>query len=171
MRSWTRDQPWLVFLAHRPLGYSSNDFYQQEGSFSEPMGRALQPLWQKHRVDLAVYGHVHNYEQTCPVYENICTVKGKDAHSSYSGALGGAIHVVAGTGGAKLRTYAGGAWPQWSVARNQSFGYVSSPPPTTPPCGSSSSTATTGPCTTRSTSPGTTWISWHAPSTAARLTP
>ncbi|CAM0952208.1 unnamed protein product [Alopecurus aequalis] len=119
-----KHQPWLVFLAHRPLGYSSNDFYEQEGSFSEPMGRTLQPLWQKHRVDLAIYGHVHNYERTCPVYENTCTVKGKDAQSSYSGALGGTIHVVAGTGGAKLRSYAGGSWPQWSVARNESFGYV-----------------------------------------------
>lgn len=119
-----KHQPWLVFLAHRPLGYSSNDFYAQEGSFAEPMGRALQPLWQRHRVDLAVYGHVHNYERTCPVYENTCTVKGKDRQSSYAGATGGTIHVVAGTGGAKLRSYAGGAWPQWSVARNESFGYV-----------------------------------------------
>ncbi|XBI82468.1 hypothetical protein VPH35_091150 [Triticum aestivum] len=119
-----KHQPWLVFLAHRPLGYSSNDFYAQEGSFAEPMGRALQPLWQRHRVDLAIYGHVHNYERTCPVYENTCTVKGKDRQSSYAGATGGTIHVVAGTGGARLRSYAGGAWPQWSVARNESFGYV-----------------------------------------------
>lgn len=119
-----KHQPWLVFLAHRPLGYSSNDFYAQEGAFAEPMGReSLQPLWQKHRVDLAVYGHVHNYERTCPVYENTCTVKGPQ-QGAYTGALGGTIHVVAGTAGAKLRSYAGGAWPQWSVARNQSFGYV-----------------------------------------------
>ncbi|BAT08857.1 Os09g0505900, partial [Oryza sativa Japonica Group] len=62
-----KHQPWLVFAAHRPLGYSSNEYYAREGSFSEPMGRTLQPLWQKHRVDLAVYGHVHNYERTCPL--------------------------------------------------------------------------------------------------------
>uniref|UniRef100_J3MYZ8 Purple acid phosphatase n=1 Tax=Oryza brachyantha TaxID=4533 RepID=J3MYZ8_ORYBR len=122
-----KHQPWLVFAAHRPLGYSSNDFYAKEGSFSEPMGRSLQPLWQKHRVDLAVYGHVHNYERTCPVYENTCTAAPADTKNgtaTYSGALGGTIHVVAGTGGAKLKGYAGGDWPQWSVARNESYGYV-----------------------------------------------
>ncbi|KAL6601233.1 hypothetical protein ACP70R_044453 [Stipagrostis hirtigluma subsp. patula] len=128
-----KHQPWLVFAAHRPLGYSSNDFYAAEGTFSEPMGRALQALWQRHRVDLAVYGHVHNYERTCPVYESTCTDgrKAKDddkggsgSSSSYSGTVGGTIHVVAGTGGAKLRGYAAGAWPQWSVARDESYGYV-----------------------------------------------
>ncbi|KAE8792352.1 putative inactive purple acid phosphatase 27 [Hordeum vulgare] len=67
---------------------------------------------------------IYNYERTCPVYETTCTVKGKDKQSSYTGAMGGTIHVVAGTTGAKLRSYADGAWPQWSVARNDSFGYV-----------------------------------------------
>lgn len=120
-----KHQPWLVFLAHRPLGYSSNDYYAQEGSFAEPMGRALQGLWQEHRVDVAIYGHVHNYERTCPVYENTCMDgKGKKDNGSYSGTMGGTIHIVAGTGGAKLRGYAAGPWPQWSVARDESFGYV-----------------------------------------------
>ncbi|OEL12549.1 putative inactive purple acid phosphatase 27 [Dichanthelium oligosanthes] len=112
-----KHQPWLVFAAHRPLGYSSNDYYATEGSFSEPMGRTLQGLWQKHRVDLAIYGHVHNYERTCPVYENTCMDGNKD-----KGSYSGTIHVVAGTGGAKLRDYSAGPWPQWSVVRDKSFG-------------------------------------------------
>lgn len=63
-------QPWLIFLAHRVLGYSSAGFYAAEGSFEEPMGREdLQYLWQKYKVDIAMYGHVHNYERTCPVYQ------------------------------------------------------------------------------------------------------
>lgn len=63
-------QPWLIFLAHRVLGYSSVDFYVEEGSFEEPMGREdLEKLWQKYKVDIALYGHVHNYERSCPVYE------------------------------------------------------------------------------------------------------
>jgi hypothetical protein len=63
-------QPWLIFLAHRVLGYSSCAYYGLEGTFEEPMGReGLQELWQKYKVDLAVYGHVHNYERTCPVYQ------------------------------------------------------------------------------------------------------
>jgi hypothetical protein len=65
-----KKQPWLVFIAHRVLGYSSGFFYGVDGSFAEPMSRqSLQKLWQKYRVDLAFYGHVHNYERTCPVYE------------------------------------------------------------------------------------------------------
>jgi len=63
-------QPWLVFLAHRVLGYSSCICYAEEGSFAEPMGReSLQKLWQKYKVDIAIYGHVHNYERTCPIYQ------------------------------------------------------------------------------------------------------
>lgn len=63
-------QPWLIFAAHRVLGYSTADFYGDEGSFEEPMGReSLQRLWQKYRVDIAFYGHVHNYERTCPIYQ------------------------------------------------------------------------------------------------------
>lgn len=63
-------QPWLIFLAHRVLGYSSCTSYAEEGSSSEPMGReSLQSLWQKYKVDLAIYGHVHSYERTCPIYQ------------------------------------------------------------------------------------------------------
>ena len=64
-------QPWLIFLAHRVLDYSSVDFFVEEGSFEEPMEREdLEKLWQKYRVDIiALYGHVHNYERSCPVYE------------------------------------------------------------------------------------------------------
>jgi len=65
-----KTQPWLIFIAHRVLGYSTNDWYGKEGTFEEPMGReSLQKLWQKYKVDLAFYGHVHNYERTCPIYE------------------------------------------------------------------------------------------------------
>lgn len=63
-------QPWLIFAAHRVLGYSSDKYYGLEGSFEEPMGReSLQRLWQKYKVDIAFYGHVHNYERTCPIYQ------------------------------------------------------------------------------------------------------
>lgn len=63
-------QPWLVFLAHRVLGYSSCSYYVEQGSTEEPMGReSLQKLWQKYKVDIAIFGHVHNYERTCPVYQ------------------------------------------------------------------------------------------------------
>jgi hypothetical protein len=65
-----KKQPWLIFMAHRVLGYSSGYFYGIDGTFAEPSSRqSLQKLWQKYRVDIAFYGHVHNYERTCPIYD------------------------------------------------------------------------------------------------------
>ncbi|KAB1217367.1 putative inactive purple acid phosphatase 27 [Morella rubra] len=47
-----RKQPWLIFAAHRVLGYSSAWYPRHSGSFEEPMGReSLQRLWQKYRVE------------------------------------------------------------------------------------------------------------------------
>ena len=77
-------QPWLIFLAHRVLGYSSCAYYELEGTFEEPMGReALQELWQKYKVDLAFYGHVHSYERTCPVYQ-VCLQFSVSIHNQHN---------------------------------------------------------------------------------------
>ncbi|GJX97234.1 nucleotide pyrophosphatase/phosphodiesterase-like protein [Tanacetum coccineum] len=65
-------QPWLIFSPHRVLGYSFNAWLANEGSFEEPIGRAnLQKLWKKYKVDIALYGHVYNYERTCPIYQTL----------------------------------------------------------------------------------------------------
>ncbi|XP_030938546.1 probable inactive purple acid phosphatase 27 isoform X1 [Quercus lobata] len=93
-------QPWLIFAAHRVLGYSSN--YWKDGSYGESMGReSLQKLWQKYKVDIAFYGHVHNYERTCPIYQNRC-VNTEKTH--YSGTVNGTIHIVVGAGGYRLNS-------------------------------------------------------------------
>ncbi|XP_010527966.1 PREDICTED: probable inactive purple acid phosphatase 1 isoform X2 [Tarenaya hassleriana] len=114
-------QPWLIFLAHRVLGYSSTSFYAVDGSFGEPMGReSLQKLWQKYKVDIAIYGHAHNYERTCPVYQNICTDKEKN---NYTGMLNGTIHIVAGGGGAGLGEFSE-LQPNWSIYRDYDYGFV-----------------------------------------------
>ncbi|XP_077216496.1 putative inactive purple acid phosphatase 1 [Tasmannia lanceolata] len=114
-------QPWLIFLAHRVLGYSSNSFYAEEGSFEEPMGReSLQGLWQKYKVDLAFYGHVHNYERTCPIYQNVCTNEEK---TNYKGPLNGTIHIVAGGGGASLADFTT-IQTKWSMYKDHDFGFV-----------------------------------------------
>ncbi|KAI8543978.1 hypothetical protein RHMOL_Rhmol08G0259300 [Rhododendron molle] len=115
-------QPWLIFAAHRVLGYSSDKKYSLcEGSFEEPMGReSLQKLWQKYKVDIAFYGHVHNYERTCPIYQNICVNKEK---THYSGTVKGTIHVVVGGAGRVLSHFAE-VPPLWSLYRDYDFGFV-----------------------------------------------
>ncbi|KAB1217432.1 putative inactive purple acid phosphatase 27 [Morella rubra] len=114
-------QPWLIFISHRVLGYSSSLDYALEGSFAEPMGRELQKLWQKYKVDLAFSGHEHLYERTCPVYENQC-VNTETSH--YSGTVNGTIHVCIGNGGKSLDTFST-VVPQWSLVRDdQDWGFV-----------------------------------------------
>ncbi|GMJ09569.1 PURPLE ACID PHOSPHATASE 1, ARABIDOPSIS THALIANA PURPLE ACID PHOSPHATASE 1 [Hibiscus trionum] len=114
-------QPWLIFLAHRVLGYSSDLSYAVQGSFGEPMAKeSLQKLWQKYKVDIAIYGHAHNYERTCPVYENQCTA---DEKRYYKGPLNGTIHVVAGGGGASLSPFTT-LKTKWSLYRDYDYGFV-----------------------------------------------
>ncbi|BFG32314.1 hypothetical protein CerSpe_185880 [Prunus speciosa] len=112
-------QPWLIFAAHRVLGYTSSSW--RDGSFGEPMGReSLQKLWQKYKVDIAFFGHVHNYERTCPIYQNQCVNTEK---SHYSGTVNGTIHVVVGGGGSHL-TDSGPVQTTWSLFRDSDFGFV-----------------------------------------------
>ncbi|XP_051115042.1 probable inactive purple acid phosphatase 27 [Andrographis paniculata] len=116
-----RKQPWLIFAAHRVLGYSSDKYYALEGSFAEPMGReSLQKLWQKYKVDIALYGHVHNYERTCPVYQNKC-VNPEKHH--YSGTVNGTIHVVVGGAGAHLSEFSK-VNTSWSLYKDFDWGFV-----------------------------------------------
>ncbi|PWA66780.1 inactive purple acid phosphatase-like protein [Artemisia annua] len=64
--------PWMIFAAHHVLRYSSNSWYAQEGSFEEPMGREhLQKLWQKYKVDITFYGHVHNIQDNIVIPKTI----------------------------------------------------------------------------------------------------
>ncbi|XP_077227124.1 nucleotide pyrophosphatase/phosphodiesterase-like isoform X2 [Tasmannia lanceolata] len=114
-------QPWLIFAAHRVLGYSSNSWYAEQGSFEEPMGRSsLQKLWQKYRVDIAFFGHVHSYERTCQIYENICV---NSETSNFSGIVNGTIHVVAGGGGSHLSAFTD-LQTAWSLFKDYDFGFV-----------------------------------------------
>lgn len=116
-----KHQPWLVFVAHRVLGYSSNSWYADQGSFEEPEGReSLQKLWQRYRVDVTFFGHVHNYERTCRLYQSQC-VSGE--RNRFSGPVNGTIFVVAGGGGSHLSDYTT-AIPKWSVFRDRDYGFV-----------------------------------------------
>ncbi|KAM0836044.1 hypothetical protein ACQ4PT_062558 [Festuca glaucescens] len=103
-------QPWLIFTAHRVLGYSSGFYYSFNGAFGEPMGRqSLEPLWQRYQVDMAFYGHYHQYERTCPVHQEKCVQEGT-------------VHVVVGGAGAYMSNFTTVA-PPWSVYRDMDYGF------------------------------------------------
>ncbi|KAK8952684.1 putative inactive purple acid phosphatase 24 [Platanthera guangdongensis] len=113
-------QPWLIFAAHRVLGYSSGFSYAKEGTFAEPMGReSLEHLWQKYRVDIAFYGHVHNYERTCPIYQSQCV---NDEESHYAGTMNGTIHIVVGGGGSHLSNFSS-VETAWSLYKDYDYGF------------------------------------------------
>uniref|UniRef100_A0A0E0FDF3 Multifunctional fusion protein n=1 Tax=Oryza meridionalis TaxID=40149 RepID=A0A0E0FDF3_9ORYZ len=114
-------QPWLIFLAHRVLGYSSASWYEiMMGSYGEPMGRdGLEELWQKYKVDLAVFGHIHSYERTCPIYQNRCV---QDGSNHYTGQFNATTHVIVGGGGAMLSPFRATV-PYWSFFRDYDFGF------------------------------------------------
>ncbi|XP_030938552.1 probable inactive purple acid phosphatase 27 [Quercus lobata] len=111
-------QPWLIFAAHRVLGYSSS--YWEDGSYGEPMGReSLQKLWQKYKVDIVFFGHIHNYERTCPIYQNQCV---NTERSHYSGTVNGTINIVVGGGGSHLSDF-GPVQTSWSLFRDSNYGF------------------------------------------------
>ncbi|KAM4107654.1 hypothetical protein ACB094_04G162200 [Castanea mollissima] len=111
-------QPWLIFSAHHVLGYSSA--YWKDGSYGESMGRdSLQKLWQKYKVDIAFYGHVHNYERTWPIYQNRCVNTEK---SHYSGTVNGMINIVVGAGGYQLNSHSP-LQTNWSIYKVADFGF------------------------------------------------
>nr|XP_011463269.1 PREDICTED: nucleotide pyrophosphatase/phosphodiesterase-like [Fragaria vesca subsp. vesca] len=114
-------QPWLIFAVHRVLGYSSDTWYVDEGSFEEAMGRDdMQKLWQRYNVDIAFYGHVHNYERICPIYQNQCV---NSEIFNYSGTVNGTIHVVVGGGGSQLSDFST-LKTVWSIYQDLDFGYT-----------------------------------------------
>lgn len=89
--------PHVVFTGHRPMYGSTSVGEESYGgryvaanaSFNWAMAEALEPLFEKFGVDLALWGHVHNYERTCAILNQTCHTDGK-----------GTIHITAGTAGA-----------------------------------------------------------------------
>ncbi|KAB1224922.1 putative inactive purple acid phosphatase 27 [Morella rubra] len=79
------------------------------------------------RVDLVLFGHVHNYERTCSVYQKECkAVPTKDKngidiydHSNYSAP----VHAVIGMAGFTLDKFPNDV-ESWSLSRISQFGYA-----------------------------------------------
>jgi len=97
--------PWLIFAGHRPM-YSSAHRTAMQSHLRDEM----EDLLHKYKVDVALWGHVHNYERTCPVFKDEC-------HGDHQ-KPGAPIHFVIGMSGAPL----GDSWekpaPVWSVFRD-----------------------------------------------------
>ncbi|KAL9407226.1 hypothetical protein Peur_004198 [Populus x canadensis] len=113
--------PWLIFAGHRPM-YSSTDGFSTDDKFT----KAVEPLLVQYKVDMVLFGHVHNYERTCSVYESNClAMPSKDRngidtydHSNFSAPM----QAVIGMAGFSLDNFSQPG--SWSLERISEFGYL-----------------------------------------------
>eukprot|EP00294_Goniomonas_avonlea_P015881 CAMPEP_0114553756 /NCGR_PEP_ID=MMETSP0114-20121206/7840_1 /TAXON_ID=31324 /ORGANISM="Goniomonas sp, Strain m" /LENGTH=573 /DNA_ID=CAMNT_0001738745 /DNA_START=7 /DNA_END=1728 /DNA_ORIENTATION=- len=98
--------PWVITAGHRPLYH---------GIWRNANYDVLEDLFYEHKVDICIWGHVHNAQVTCPVYKGKCMATGPLGYNA-------PINVVAGNGGQKL-----GKFPkkraEWSVFQGEHYGW------------------------------------------------
>ncbi|XP_047320801.1 probable inactive purple acid phosphatase 27 [Impatiens glandulifera] len=116
--------PWLIFTGHRPM-YSSTPGILGL-AVDQHFVNTVEPLLLNAKVDLALWGHVHNYERTCAVYEKVCKAmpkKDRQGVDVYNGFTYTApVHAVIGMAGFNLdSSSASGAG--WSLVRKSKYGY------------------------------------------------
>jgi len=87
----------FVFHHHPPYSSDENDYgdtYRGKSKLGDMNVRRLMPLYEKYRVDVVWYGHIHSYERTWPIR------KGKVDRKR------GVIYIQTGGGGAELENFA-----------------------------------------------------------------
>jgi len=111
--------PWVIVGSHCPW-YNSNRAHHLE-SQAVSMQKAMEPLFEKHGVDLALAGHVHAYERTHRTLYNKTVPVGPNA---------GTVYINIGDGGNREGQY--DHWyngvgnetaPEWSADRQPFFGH------------------------------------------------
>ncbi|KAJ4796151.1 Purple acid phosphatase [Rhynchospora pubera] len=116
--------PWLIFAGHRPM-YSS--VHSLIPSVDNKFRESVEPLLLKYKVDLVLFGHVHNYERTCAIYQDQCKSvprKGKGGIDTYNNSNYTApVHVIVGMAGFSLDKFPSNV-KGWSLARYAEFGFA-----------------------------------------------
>ncbi|KAI8645371.1 Metallo-dependent phosphatase-like protein [Parasitella parasitica] len=123
-----RTRPWIIFLTHHPIYCSmdSSDCSTRAATIKngpvDPNTNlnwgGLEDIMLKHKVDVYMSGHVHNYERTYPVSKgNLITKSYHNAPSFFQIVIGNAGQPE---GPAQ---FGDGPFPAWSAARYSSFGF------------------------------------------------
>ncbi|XP_071720611.1 probable inactive purple acid phosphatase 27 isoform X1 [Rutidosis leptorrhynchoides] len=112
--------PWLIFTGHRPM-------YTSCGGVDPTFVLTVEPLLIKNKVDLVLFGHVHNYERTCAVYGNECKAmpkkRGNGVDTYDNNNYTAPVHAIIGMAGFRLDTFPPQAG-SWSTSRISKFGYA-----------------------------------------------
>ncbi|XP_078182852.1 nucleotide pyrophosphatase/phosphodiesterase-like isoform X2 [Carex rostrata] len=116
--------PWLIFAGHRPMYSSTHSLIP---SVDTKFRNSIEPLLLKYKVDLVLFGHVHNYERTCAIYQYQCKGvprKGKNGIDTYYNSNYTApVHVIVGMAGFSLDSFPSNV-KGWSLARNSEYGFA-----------------------------------------------
>ena len=91
---------------------SSSDYYDCDVG-ARKLQAALEPLLRHHRVDLGLYGHIHSYERTLPVFGGAVTAKSYAAPNATTHLVVGMAGDVEGLTNTWTRRV-----PDWSAVRN-----------------------------------------------------
>ncbi|KAL1558743.1 putative inactive purple acid phosphatase 27 [Salvia divinorum] len=118
--------PWLIFTGHRPM-YTSTPGNPIFPSVDDQFVDAVEPLLLANKVDLVLFGHVHNYERTCAVYNEECRgMPTKDANgvdTYHNSNYTAPVHAVIGMAGFQLDNFTQND-NCWSLVRISKFGYL-----------------------------------------------
>eukprot|EP01080_Neovahlkampfia_damariscottae_P001243 gene1243-11332_t len=107
------ETPFIIVYQHRPM-YSSN---KNHGSFLK-YRQIVEPLLKN--VDLLLFGHVHAFERTCPIFDSKCVGR---FTKHYFNNPKSPIHLCIGTAGFEMNR----DWedePNWSLFRESSHGFA-----------------------------------------------
>jgi len=107
--------PWVIFSGHRPM-YSSSDEKQGYDLANGPWWPDVEELLVRYKVDLCLWGHVHNAEVTCPLRRGECV------SPQTPGEYDAPVHAIIGNAGQSLSPFRGAA-PDWSLWRFAQFGF------------------------------------------------
>lgn len=121
--------PWIVFTGHRPMysSYTSSlDFLL--APVDTNFAPELEPLLLSAKVDIAVWGHVHNYERSCAVFNGTCLgmpTNDSAGIATYNNAdYKAPVQIVVGTAGFESNDFGTATPPAWSLARIKDYGYI-----------------------------------------------
>lgn len=108
--------PWVVVAGHRPM-YSSTSI-NRPGQYRDEVVGAIEPLLYDNKVDLALWGHVHNAFASCPVYNSTCM----PGRCTPQGCYAAPVHAIIGNAGQSL-TPLGPTLPPFVEWAESYFGY------------------------------------------------
>lgn len=115
-----RRTPFVITYTHRPM-YSSNKNHGSEQRLRD----ALEPLFRRYGVDLALFGHVHAYERTCQVNAAVCAdQRGYFGRKDLYVDPTSPVHVHVGTAGFELNREWDNPQPEWSRYRETNHGFL-----------------------------------------------